>query len=64
MKFEIHVASHRNADLKRVAGVVARFAARGNQVTPEYLLHHLKYAYQIGWRDGAFPEILKQEEVV
>lgn len=64
MKFEMRVAPHRGADLKRVAGLITRFAARGNQVTPEYLMHHLKYAYQIGYRDGAFPEVLKQEETV
>lgn len=63
-KFEIHVAPQRRADLQRVAQVIVRFVARGNQVTPEYVQHHLRYAYQIGYRDGAFPEVLKQEETV
>lgn len=61
---QIRVPAHRAADLKRVADLVSRFSARGNQVTPQYVLHHLKYAYQVGWRDGAFPELLKQEETV
>ena len=64
IQLEKRVAPQRRADLQRVAGVITRFVARGNQVTPEYVLHHLKYAYQIGYRDGAFPEILKQEETV
>lgn len=61
---EIRVPVHRTADLMRVAQLISRFAAKGNQVTPKYVLHHLRYAYQVGWRDGAFPELLEQEEVV